>query len=270
MILSKPVKFITNLKYHFYISLMLGVLLIAIIILVEPYDTELYDLKYKKLFFNGYGFLTAIAYLFYSFLEIQFQKKSEVLWTQKKEVISFFLFFIISSTTIYFYHSIVMHEYKHSLFAFMLNFTLPLYILLLPFLLFFRFYFGTLNEKTLSKKNTLTIYDVHKKRPLTIIKTSIIYVKSADNYLEIFEHTENNKVQKHLIRSTFSDFKKQLIELTPCHRSYLINLEFVSKIIGNSNHASLDLKHINTVIPISKTYYKTLKQLIGSSQKVVN
>jgi DNA-binding LytR/AlgR family response regulator len=47
--------------------------------------------------------------------------------------------------------------------------------------------------------------------------------------------------------------------LEKCHRSYLLNIEKIEKITGNSQNAKISFSNIEQTIPLSKTYYTKIK-----------
>jgi len=47
-----------------------------------------------------------------------------------------------------------------------------------------------------------------------------------------------------------------------CHRSYLVNINYIDKVEGNSQGYKLYLENVPTPIPVSKIFAQKLKELL--------
>lgn len=88
---------------------------------------------------------------------------------------------------------------------------------------------------------------------------SILFLESENNYIAVhFIHKDQSS--KTLIRSTLK--KVEDLNLHPalirCHRSYIINLIHLAKYDGNKQQGLITLKHVSTLIPVSKSYASSL------------
>ncbi len=94
---------------------------------------------------------------------------------------------------------------------------------------------------------------------LLLSEQQFIYAKAEKNYVEIFWH-DGNKITTSVLRMSFTSLIQQFmkIELTMihCHRSYLVNLQKISKIIGNSRGYSLEVNNGEFLIPVSRSKAK--------------
>ena len=74
------------------------------------------------------------------------------------------------------------------------------------------------------------------KEELKLELNDILIIKSVENYVEIF-WSESNSVKKMLIRSSLKKVN-ELLSINPiifqCHRSFIINIKHIKRIIGNS------------------------------------
>jgi DNA-binding LytR/AlgR family response regulator len=57
-------------------------------------------------------------------------------------------------------------------------------------------------------------------------------------------------------------FANKLPFLEKCHRSYLVNLSTIKEIAGNSQGAKISFIVGEKEIPLSKTYYKHIKNIM--------
>ena len=90
--------------------------------------------------------------------------------------------------------------------------------------------------------DTITFYSDNKSEWLKIRPTDLILLESADNYVSI-HYREKDKVQKKLLRSTLTKMEEQITHpsIFRCHRSYMVNLNQIKQVQGNSRGLQLDL-----------------------------
>lgn len=86
---------------------------------------------------------------------------------------------------------------------------------------------------------------------LTIHEADIAYVRAQQNYCELV--TRNGH---HLLRISLQALSKQLqaTAIIRCHRSYLVNLNWIRKIDGNAQGYQLRLRETNETVPVSRSY----------------
>ena len=82
----------------------------------------------------------------------------------------------------------------------------------------------------------------------------ILYIKSLDNYSEVY-FTTHNKIQKKILRIPISTLNTQLSSeyFVRSHRSYIVNLFNIEKIQGNANASKIYQKGNDISIPVSKS-----------------
>ena len=97
--------------------------------------------------------------------------------------------------------------------------------------------------------------DEGQKNVLELSKVKVLFIKGADNYIEVFYNKEENQLTKQLIRNKLSaielDVKNDF--LLRVHRSYLCNLERVVKIGGNSKGYVLYFADTEETVPVSRS-----------------
>lgn len=100
---------------------------------------------------------------------------------------------------------------------------------------------------------------------LTLKLSDLIYVQAADNYLEIHYLNGNKGLSKHLMRQTLKALCEQLADkavFLRCHKSYLVNVMHVVKVIGNAQGFRLVLAHTPQTIPVSRSLNNTLSECL--------
>lgn len=117
--------------------------------------------------------------------------------------------------------------------------------------------------------NRLTFDSENNNESLTIETDQLLYISAADNYVEV-NYLENELPAKQLLRNTL----KQIEEKYPghpglfrCHKSYLVNLNNVSRVSGNAQGYKLHLQGIEPPIPVSRSLNAVIKEKILNSEK---
>ncbi len=123
---------------------------------------------------------------------------------------------------------------------------------------------GPITEDTI--KNS-TIFGSLKKESFLVDETSLVYVKSENNYVCIF-YLEENSLKEKLLRSTLSSIKQQLPLFVQIHRSYIVNPEFILSLKGSKQNAKLYLKKIDRNIPISQPFFNIVNTLVNHPKKI--
>ena len=111
----------------------------------------------------------------------------------------------------------------------------------------------------------LPFYDEKGELKVTIHKSNLLYIESADNYVYLW-YINKETVSRLLIRNTLKTLEYQLAKtnIMRCHRSYMINLDHVSMIRKEKGnlYAVFDVSDV-VDIPVSGSYYdRVLKSFI--------
>ncbi|NAS12997.1 LytTR family transcriptional regulator DNA-binding domain-containing protein [Poritiphilus flavus] len=72
-----------------------------------------------------------------------------------------------------------------------------------------------------------------------IEKQESLFVKSSENYVEIFYEKEHD-IQHETFRNTLGEISRQAAFLRQCHRSYLVNISNIKMVKGNSQNAKIE------------------------------
>jgi len=93
------------------------------------------------------------------------------------------------------------------------------------------------------------------KNEIKLNPKNIIYLCSNDNYVTIV--TIKDKVQNKItIRGTLKAAESELRKnnkFIRCHKCYIVNLDFVEKVIGNTQNMKIRLSSSDTEIPIARS-----------------
>jgi hypothetical protein len=93
---------------------------------------------------------------------------------------------------------------------------------------------------------------------LSVAFESVVYIESADNYIEI-NYLLHNKIEKFMLRNSMKRTELELFDtaIQRCHRSYMVNFEHVISMHKQADDFLLELDVPQCkCIPVSKTYAK--------------
>jgi hypothetical protein len=99
--------------------------------------------------------------------------------------------------------------------------------------------------------------------------TAFLFAQAENNYCELF-WLDNEEVRSKLIRSTLKNLEDQIGKgnILRCHRSYLVNLEQVAEVSGNTNGYRLHIPMVAGDIPVSRTLGKDILERIDQMSEV--
>ena len=264
MLLSKQIKFTSVFKRQLLIGFLIGAFLSFVIIFLEPFDTDNFKSNNKTILLLGYGVLMMVTISVQGYYEQKYYRKTNKVWTIFNETISITTFFIISGTILYLYNCFFVNNLDYSI-ASHLNFYKNIVIvfvpIILPLILLLRNKLGEFVIPTSS--DLITIVGKNKKEVLKINKNQILFIKADENYIHI-NYTNKNQLQTKTFRETLTGINKQFPFLVKCHKSYLINMDSVKDVIGNSQNAKISFHNIDLKIPLSKSFYPKITDLISN------
>lgn len=119
-------------------------------------------------------------------------------------------------------------------------------------------------EREISLPDKIVLIAENDKIALQVTPTSLCFVRSEGNYVEVFYH-QNQKVQKELIRNSLKSIEVQLssYDFFRCHNRFLINLHHIQKVEGNARNFEIVLENIEEKIPVSRSKSDMLLQLFN-------
>jgi DNA-binding LytR/AlgR family response regulator len=112
---------------------------------------------------------------------------------------------------------------------------------------------------------TLVFVSENEKERLEVEISDLIFIQSADNYVEI-HYQQGHTFEKKLLRTTLKTIANDLSahgELFRCHKSYLVNLKRVSHVSGNAQGYKLHLSGTSLLIPVSRQNNTLLKKKLS-------
>jgi len=239
----------SSFSYHFLAALLIAIWLSAFLILIAPFDVAELSIKSRLETMPFYGLISFMGYT----ILIPFQKwvykntNKQSIYFEILILILFSILVLIGSYT-YYKSSIVNGDYSFTKFTF--GVFSPILSILLPIIIFARWF---INRKVLNRDSDKIILSGDNKLDfLQIREKDLICISSADNYVTI-GYLINGVLTRKLLRTTLKSIESQLPKLIKVHRSHLINpIHF--KEWKNANTLLLT----QTEVPISKNYKKVI------------
>ncbi len=117
---------------------------------------------------------------------------------------------------------------------------------------------------TETANDLITFVSENGKDKFTATAQQIYVVESVDNYVEIY-WSKNGTITKTLLRNTLQRLDDQLKNhpsFFRCHRSYLVNLDKILSVEGNSQGYMLLFPNREQPVPVARSKNKELRALI--------
>jgi len=155
-------------------------------------------------------------------------------------------------------------------------------VIILPFIAtLFIFNYRILKEKNrelldisrsiLDIKQLFLFTGKYKKDEIALRLDQILFFEAQDNYVAIY-HLEDNKLKKHLLRSTLFHVESIITSkvIIRCHRSFIVNLSNVESFKKKKNKLQLKVKNFKDCIFVSKKYEEGVIKLLDQLLIVSN
>jgi len=112
----------------------------------------------------------------------------------------------------------------------------------------------------------IRIASENDKEALTTRLSELLAIRSDGNYITVF-HLNQGKPASLLLRNTLK-YAEDLLAPYPaiykCHRSWLVNLQQISRVTGNSQGLKLIVYHLQEEIPVSRSLTTSFRQILDS------
>ena len=290
MKLSDPYPYCPDLKKSLFRALLISLFVVAFLAFFQPFELSQANSKYKILFIGGYGMVNFLVLFINTMLEHYvfpslFKERS---WKVYKEMlwIAWILFtiglgnFLYTKLVFNFPDSYLLGFLQFQLYTLAVGIFPVIVIVILNYNKRLRTNLelaGRMDrelkehEKVFSGKLTnISIPAENKKDSLQVSLNDLLFLQSEGNYISIFYKNEKG-ISRHVLRNTLKNIEKELGSYFPplskTHRSYIVNLDLVEQIKGNSQGLQLFLPQLDEFIPVSRAYIDTTRKRIGSTGK---
>ena len=267
---------VETVKQKLLVSFLFAVFIYIFLIVFQPFGLSEIQF-YKPLYVAGFFVITFLVMLVSFFVGPLILKKAfnPDKWTVKKEI--YFILWIINLIAIFnwLYNSTVCKEIteQYNLITFLF---ITISVGIFP-TIFFTIYVEKyllnkhdLISRELTGKIQRTDNESHSEKVnivsdnnadlLTLNLQDFICVVSEGNYANVF-YQDNNEIKKKLIRNSLSKLNDQFVifeTIKRCHRSYIVNLQNVSRVSGNARNYNLHVINLDFTIPVSRNFPKSI------------
>lgn len=276
--LNKPYYFNPSINFKFKLSFIFGFSVFVFLFLFEPFGLS--NFKESLLIYSlSIGFITFLGkFITLTVPPILFKNYfNEDSWNVKKNILFIFFGVLFIGSALWYFGVF----FKKSLGVEHVNYFKFLYYSFLvgaiPILSGIYINEKTLRQKRLfraneinAKKNRLLKNNNHnreeiilksnnKNNTIKIIVDKLIYVTSEGNYTSFFIENKE-KVEEKILRITLNSSFEQLKKfknIIRCHKSYIVNTNYVNKVSGNARGYLLHSDYIPFLIPVSRKFSKS-------------
>ncbi len=279
--LSEPYPLGGESRKDFLYALATGGFIAFFLIVFQPFGTYSFRMPYKNLFLAGYGVIAAAMILLMRFVVPAIFPKliKEESWTVGKQILLLIISIAVGLVACYIYKSVVLEEpiSFRGLFGFVIVVSSVLIFPVMGYVVMdyirrlkrYERAAQQFNHQHPSKSPpktdfpVISLSDEQEKEVLKIPADALLFLKGADNYVEIY-HCDNGDVKRDMLRNTLKSMEGQLDlpQMVRCHRSYLVNLQHVHHVSGNAQGYHLHLENLEETVPVSRGRSKDVLQLL--------
>lgn len=275
--LYKPYPFNDDLKHNAKLILFISLGVLAFLLAYQP--VEISTLSSRELFYLAAGVavstflvLTLNLIVLPSFLPKVFNSN---VWNIKREIFwNVWILFAISGSDLIFYSRLfeIFEISFYDIIKIMLLGLLPVAVLIIinhqrllqANLRSARELNKRLMESRSQQDKLIEFQSDYKNDVLSVRAGSLILVRSADNYIEVY-YEGRRGVKKQMVRSSLKraeEAVKPFDFIFKCHRTFIVNLHYIKEITGRPNGYTLYFTHLDFPVMVSQNYVKAINKLI--------
>ena len=264
-----------------------GLFVSLFLVIFQPFGSSSYIQEGRIWVLWGYGFVTFLVLMFDMLLLPRIFPGifDETKWNVFKGILFQFWHIIsIGTANIFYSFYIGGRELSFSTVAgfFLITlsigfFPITISILSIHYYLLKKYAESTrkINERIISSENqrkedieklpSVVITSESGKEKIEIDLNDLLFIKSIDNYVEVYRKDREN-IKIILLRSSLKRIEENLKKypfLFRCHRTYLANVNNISRVTGNSQGYKLIYDGVEYYIPVSRSSSKRLLGLFS-------
>lgn len=279
-ILQQPAPLYTDIKKNLVRYFSVGCFIALFLIIFQPFGTASVKIPYKNLFLSGYG---VISFLVFSIVFIGLPKlfpKSivEEKWVVWKQILLLLFALTLTLLGCYIYNALSFgwRLSSYGFYSFFIT-VIPMcvfpcvMIAMLDYIYQLQKHQQVANNFNQQVRQEVTeditlvqLKDENGKEDLAIRLDQLIFVKAANNYVEI-NYQEDENIKKYLLRNSIKNIEEQLPYPTikRCHRSYLVNMNKAGRITGNAQGYKIHFPFsAEFIVPVSRSKGKELLAIL--------
>ena len=276
--LNKPYPFNDNLKHNAKIIFLISIGILGFLLLFQPIDISTLSDREILYLVSGVGTSTFLSLslnllILPSFLPNLFRNLHWKIW---KEILwNTWILFTIFGVNFLFYTYFLPDRPElnfNTIVSIVLICVLPVTVLI------------TVNQDRLLRSNLKSAIKLnkkltenkrlddkiiffeseYKKDDLTIKVNSLLFIKSASNYIEIY-YKEGNEIKNQMVRCSLLKASENLIDydfIIRCHRTFIVSTKHIDKIEGNSQGYKVYFDKVDFPVIVSQKYILNFQKII--------
>lgn len=273
---NKPYPFNDNLKHNSIIVFFISVGVPLFLLLLQPFGFSLLPRQDKYFLIIGFGVITFLALSLHLLIIPSLFPKTFTTskWNVKKEIF-WNLWILFTILTGFFFYCEVLDVYKFNfnlVIKLILTAIIPITALIIinqNRMLRSRVKFSEdinrkIQDHKLLQEKIVYFNSDYQKDSLAIKVNLLLFIRSANNYIEVY-WKEGDNVKNQMVRCSMAyaeDLLKEHKFIVKCHRSYIVNIDFIDRFEGNLQGYKLYFDKIDFPIPVSKSFASKLQELI--------
>tara|TARA_R110000868_G_scaffold184877_1_gene426578 strand:+ start:1001 stop:1570 length:570 start_codon:yes stop_codon:yes gene_type:complete len=129
-------------------------------------------------------------------------------------------------------------------------------------------YLLELPKKNVKENGLINLESDNGKDIVSISQNALLFIEAQDNYVAI-QYLENETSKRELLRATMKSLEEKLkpYSVIRCHRSFMVNLNNIEKVVGNAHKLNLYLINSRLPVPVSRSYISNVKELLDIHHK---
>ncbi|MCL7762051.1 DNA-binding protein [Polaribacter sp. Z014] len=274
--LTMPYYFNPSIKFKLKVSFSLGLFIFLFLYIFRPFYLNLFKIIILE-YTLGMGIIAFISTFLILYIPALIFKDyfNEDNWTIGRNLFLMAVGITIMGIIVWYFSNLYTASYNLRKFG-LLEFLSYMFLITLIPLTFFVF----INEKNIRErreKKVLEIKEIKKeidiskklaseisitsdngKEVITFNIDDLVYVTSQGNYASFFLLQENDLKEK-ILRVTLTKIATELKEYSKiirCHKSYIVNVNYITDISGNARGYLLESEFIPISIPVSRSFSK--------------
>jgi hypothetical protein len=275
-VFNNPYPFSDDLKHNTKIIFFTSLGVFAFLFLFQPFDINSLPVKVKYYLLSGLTGITFLALSLHLLLIPSLFPKTFTTegWNIKKEILwNLWILFTILVGYFFFTNALGAMKFGFNMvIKLLLTAVVPISILIVVnHNKILRSHLKMADELSKKLKENKVVQEKivyfdsdYQKDSLAINVSLLLLIRSANNYIEIFWKDAEN-IRNQMVRCSMQ-YAEELLKdhkfIFKCHRSFIININCIDRIEGNSEGYRLFFENISFPIPVSKNSIGRLRELI--------
>lgn len=275
--LNRKYRFPNNLKFNLRVIIGISLGILLFLLFFQPLNPQNPDFNNKLLILSAFGGISLLLLLLLrviipSFFQTTFSNHK---WTLYKEILLDFIFVVLNSVAYSFFARFVgkikINFHIETIIVIISTASIVILVLINDFQYLkkqVRLLKANSTPKkgieTKKKNEEINFESENKSEYFRTAIDTILLIKAANNYVEII-HLEDEKTKRRLLRNTLKNTEiltSKYSNLVRCHRSCIVNIDFIEKVGKGSEGIKLKLQNYPEEIHVSRQYSLKVKEAL--------